>query len=96
MASTFHDAGFYRAIPSHPGDRTRFGHYDDRYEAVATGAVTYDSTGAIATAGHLVEKRDIRLWDGGRFFFHETWLINTGNYDENTTQPTVIDSCNPW
>jgi hypothetical protein len=96
VVSEFHDAGFYRAIPSLSGDRVRSGRYDDRYEAVATGAVTKDSTGAIATAGHLNEVRRIRLWDGRRFFFTETWIINVDNYDENTTQPTIIDSCNPW
>jgi hypothetical protein len=93
VISSFHDSGSYVGIPSAPSSAIRSGHYDDRYTAFAFGRVTYDSTGAIATAQRLTEKRDIYLWDHGNFFFHETWLINTFNYNENTTQPHVIDSC---
>lgn len=94
VISLFHDAGTYTAKPSGYG-RPRAGWYDDRYEAVATGPVTYDSTGAIATAGRLTERRDIVLWDGTRFFFHESWAIDAENYNENTTAPTIFDTCRP-
>lgn len=95
VLGSFLDAGTYTAVPSVTGDPARAGRYLDHYEAVASGTVTLDETGAIATAGHLTERRDITLWVGRRLFFHETWRIDVDNYDENTTQPVVTDRCGP-
>lgn len=93
VLSVFHDVGTYVALPSRAGARLRAGDYDDRYGAVATGDVTYDATGAIATAHRLRELRVITLWDHGTPFFRETWVIDVTDYDENTTQPHVVDEC---